>query len=153
MALTKKRRLVLAAYVGDPQISLKDALIRAGYSETRAAITACELAKDPEFVAAIERKQNQSLEKLSRGELTQAELINAVRDIDDECKAIGPVQWTLALRIKCQELLGKNTGAFTEKIEIGFGAELAKEIQAARQRVTVIEGTFTETKQLPENVN
>jgi|SRR5215813_3175586 len=153
MPLTKKRRLILAAYAGDPKISLKEALIRAGYSRTRAAVTACELSRDPEFVSAIERKQNQAAEKLSRGELTQAEVINAVRDIDDECKAVGPVQWALALRIKCQELLGKNTGAFTEKIEIGFGAELAKEIHAARQRVNVIEGTFTEPKQLPENVN
>lgn len=144
---------MLAAIQADPKISLKEALIRAGYSRTRADKTACDLARDPEFVRALERRQNQVLEKAARGELTQAEVINAVRDIDDECKAVGPLQWAVALRLKCQELLGKHVGAFTEKIEIGFGAELAKEIAAARQRVNVIEATITETKQLPENVN
>jgi hypothetical protein len=153
MGVTPKRRLILAAIQADPKISLKEALVRAGYSKTRAAVTACELSKDPEFVRALERRQNQVLEKASRGELTQAQVIDAVRDVDDECRAVGPTQWALALRLKCAELLGKHVGAFVERVEIGFGAALAKEIQAARQRVTVIEGTVTETKQLPENVN
>src|SRR5215831_3011383 len=114
MGVTPKRRLILAAVQADPTISLREACIRAGYSKTRAAQTACELGHDPEFVRALERRQNQVLEKAARGELTQAEVINAVRDIDDECKAVGPLQWAVALRLKCQELLGKHVGAFTE---------------------------------------
>jgi phage terminase small subunit len=153
MPLTKKRRLILAAFAGDPTISLKVALVRAGYSKTRAAVTACELAKDPEFVQLLEKRQNQTVEKISRGPLTQQAVLDTLRDIDGECAAIGPTQWAMALRVKIQELLGKHTGAFVERVEIGFGAELAKEIQAARQRVTVIEGTFTEMKALPENAN
>ena len=75
MALTKKRRLVLAAFVNNPKCTLADALIKAGYSKERAHITACELRKDPEFIEAIERKQNQALEKLERNELTEEEVI------------------------------------------------------------------------------
>jgi hypothetical protein len=38
-------------------------------------------------------------------------------------------------------------GMLTEKVEFGFGAELAKEIEPARQRTPqLIEGTFTENK-------
>jgi phage terminase small subunit len=119
MGLTKKRRLVLATYTSDPKCTLADALIKSGYSKERANITACELRKDPVFIEAIERRQNQSLEKLSRGALTQAEVINAVRDIDDECKAIGQVQWALALRIKCQELLARIRARLRRRLKSG----------------------------------
>lgn len=64
-------------------------MVKSGYSDKRAKITACELRRDPDFIAAIERKQNQKLAKLERGELTEAEVINGIRDIDEECKAAG----------------------------------------------------------------
>jgi hypothetical protein len=134
MGLTKKRRLVLANYTSDPNCTLEDVLIKAGYSKGRANVTACELRKDPEFIQAIERRSKLAIEKLSRSELTQTEVINAVRDIDDECKAVGLVQWALALRIKCQELLGKNTGAFTEKIEIGVDETILAKLIEGRER-------------------
>ena len=82
MALTKKRRLVLANYISDPNCTLEAALVKAGYSERRAQITAIELRKDPEFIAAIERKQTQKLEKLERGELSDQEIIDAAVDAD-----------------------------------------------------------------------
>ena len=41
MALTKKRRIALAFYTSDPMCTLETALIKAGYSEKRAIITAC----------------------------------------------------------------------------------------------------------------
>jgi hypothetical protein len=153
MALTKKRRLVLANYTSDPNCTLEAALIKAGYSEKRAQITAIELRKDPEFIAAIERRQQQKLDKLERGKLTDEEVINGIRDIDAECALAGPVAAFLALRLKAHELLCKVRGLFIEKIEVGFGAELAKEIAAARARsqlpqlpAPVIEGAFTEDK-------
>ena len=85
-------------------------------------------------MAAIERKQNQKLAKLERGELTDQEVIDGIRDIDAECKAAGPVATYLQIRLKAHELLCKIRGLFIEKIEFGFGAELAKEIEAARHR-------------------
>jgi hypothetical protein len=137
MSLTKKRRLVLANYTSDPAATLEDALVKSGYSDKRAKITACELRRDPDFIAAIERKQNQKLAKLERGELTEAEVINGIRDIDDECKAAGAVAAYLTIRLKAQELLCKIKGMFIEKIEFGFGAELAKEIEEAKRRTTL----------------
>jgi len=155
MALTKKRRLALANYTSDPAATLEVALVKAGFSEKRANITACELRKDPEFIAAIERKQGQKLEKLERSQLTDEEVVSAIRDIDQECKLVGPVAAFLALRLKANELLCKIRGMFIERIEVGFGAELAKEIEAARDRVKipplVIEGGFSEEKDLGVN--
>ncbi len=150
MALTKKRRLVLANYASDPNCTLEGALVKAGYSAKRAQITAIEFRKDPEFIAAIERRQTQRLEKLERGKLTDEEVIEGIRDIDADCQLAGPVASFLALRLKAHELLCKIRGMFIEKIEFGFGAELAKEIAAARGRAQlpapVIEAAFTEDK-------
>jgi len=75
---------VLSTYLSDPKATLEDSLIKAGYSANRAQITAIELRKDPEFIAAIERKQTQALEKLGRGELTEEDVISGIRDIDAE---------------------------------------------------------------------
>jgi hypothetical protein len=158
VALSRKRRTVLAFYTGDPTCSLEDALTKSGYSGKRAKITACELRKDPEFLAALERKQTQALEKLERDKLSDEEVVNAIRDIDEECKLAGPVAAFLALRLKANELLCKIRGMFIEKIEVGWGAEVAKEIEAARERAKlpalpplVIEGGFSEDKDLSEN--
>jgi hypothetical protein len=155
MSLTKKRRLALANYTSDPAATLEDALIKAGYSDKRAKITACELRKDSGFIAAIERKQGQKLEKLERSQLSDEEVVNAIRDIDQECKLAGPVAAFLALRLKANELLCKIRGLFIEKIELGWGAEVAKEIEAARERAKlpplVIEGGFREDKDLGPN--
>jgi hypothetical protein len=149
MGLTKRRRLVLANYTADPAATLEDALVKAGYSPKRATVTACELRRDPEFIAAIERKQAHKLEKLERSELSDAEVINGIRDIDREAQLAGPVSAYLGIRLKCHELLCKIRGMFIEKIELGWGAEVAKEIEAARARAKVplvIEGRFTEDK-------
>jgi len=146
---------VLAFYTGDPTCTLEDALAKSGYSAKRAKITACELRKDPEFLAALERKQTQALAKLERGKLSDEEVVNAIRDIDEECKSAGPVAAFLALRLKANELLCKIRGMFIEKIEVGWGAEVAKEIEAARERAKlpplVIEGCFSDKKDLSEN--
>lgn len=96
-----------------------------------------------------------ALEKLEREKLTDEEVINGIRDIDAECKLAGPVASFLTIRLKAHELLCKIRGMFIEKIEFGFGAELAKEIEAARHRsklpALVIEADFTADKRLSEN--
>lgn len=125
------------------------ALIKSGYSAKRAMVTASELRHDPEFLAAVERKQNTKLAKLERSELSDKEVIDGIRDIDAECKLAGPVASFLAIRLKCHELLAKIRGMFVEKIEVGWGAELAKEIEAARERTKLpplIEGSCSEHK-------
>jgi hypothetical protein len=65
----------------------------------------------------------------------------------------GPVAAFLALRLKAHELLCKIRGMFIEKIEVGWGAEVAKEIELARERSrlpALIEATTGE-KDLSEN--
>jgi hypothetical protein len=150
MGLTKKRRLVLANYTSDPDCTLDAALVKAGYSKKRAKITAIELRKDPEFIAAIERRQSQKLDKLERGELSDQEVIDGIRDVEEECKLQGPVAAYLTIRLKAHEMLAKIRGMYIEKIEFGFGAELAKEIAAARARAQlpapILEGALTQDK-------
>jgi hypothetical protein len=124
MATIKKRELVLALYTGDPDAGLEAALVRAGYSKARAAITACEFRRDPQFIAALERKQAKLADKAERGELTETEVINGIRDIDEECKPAGPIAAYLTIRLKAHEVLCKIRGMFIEKIEFGFGSEL-----------------------------
>jgi hypothetical protein len=156
MALTRRQRIVLAFYTSEPDCTLEAALVKAGYSEKRSKITACELRRDPEFIAAIERKQTQALAKLEREALTDEAVINGIRDIDAECQLAGPVAGFLALRLKAHELLCKVRGLFVEKLEIGWGAEISKEIEAARQRAKLpvaIEGSFSEDKALSEKLN
>ena len=143
----------MANYTSHPNCTLEGALVKAGYSEKRAKITAIEFRKDPEFIAAIERKQTQKLEKLERGELSDQEIIDAIRDVEAECKLQGSVAAYLTIRLKCAEMLAKIRGMFIEKVAFGFSAELAKEIEAARNRSSlpaaaslVIEGGFAEGK-------
>jgi hypothetical protein len=134
MALTRRQRIVLAFYTTEPECSLEAALVKAGYSDKRAKITACELRRDPEFIAAIERKQGQALAKLERGALTDEEIVNAIRDIDAECALAGPVAAFLALRLKANELLCKIRGLFIEKIEVGLDEALIQRLEAGRKR-------------------
>ena len=148
-AVTKRRRLVLANYTSDSTCTLEDALVKSGYSKNRAQITAIEFRKDPDFIAAIERKQTEKLAKLERGELSDQEIIDGIRDVQEECRAQGPVAAYLTIRLKASEMLAKIRGMFIEKIEFGWGAEVAKEIEAARARArlpALIEGSFIEDK-------
>ena len=139
--------MALSFYTSEPDCTLEAALVKAGYSEKRATITACELRRDPEFISALERKQAEKLEKLERGELTDQQVIDGIRDVIEECTAAGQVAGFMAIRLKALELLAKQRGMLTEKIELGFGAELAKLIEAGRARALpaptlVIEGGY-----------
>ena len=111
MATIKKRELVLALYTGDPD-----------------AITACEFRRDPQFIAALERKQAKLADKAERGELTETEVINGIRDIDEECKPAGPIAAYLTIRLKAHEALCKIRGMFIEKIEFGIRVRVGTRI-------------------------
>jgi hypothetical protein len=152
--LNGKQRIALSLYTTDPSCTtLEAALVKAGYGEKRVKITACELRRDPDFIAAMERKQTKALAKLERSKLSDEEIIEGIRDIDEECQLAGPVAAFLQLRLKAHELLCKIRGMFIEKIEVGWGAEVAKEIERARERAKLpplIEGS-TEDKDLTEN--
>ena len=133
--LNAKQQIAVRFYTSDPSCStLEAALIKAGYGEGRSKITACELRRNPDFLAAMEHAQTKRLAKLERSTLTDEEVVNAIRDIDEECALAGPVAAFLALRLKANELLCKIRGMFIEKIELGWGAEVAKEIELARER-------------------
>lgn len=134
--MTKRRRLVLANYSDPSCATLEAALIKSGYSEKRAVITACELRRDPEFIAATERKMSQKLATLEckKPSTPEESVIADICDIDAEAKSQGPVAAFLAIRLKAQELRAKLLGMFVERVEFGFASELAKEIEAARER-------------------
>jgi hypothetical protein len=121
MALTRRQRVTLAFYTTEADLSLEGALVKAGYSDKRAKITACELRRSPDFIAAIERKQGQALAKLERAALTDEEVINGIRDIDAECQLAGPVAAFLALRLKAHELLAKIRGLFMRRLKWAGG--------------------------------
>jgi hypothetical protein len=137
LALTKQRRLVLSAYMSGPDVTLEDALIKVGYSPKRATITACELRRDPEFVAAIERRQLQALEKLQRRDLTDQTVIDGILDIDAEAKSAGPVASFLQIRVKCHELLARVRGMLTERVQLGFDDELMEKLVEGRKRAGI----------------
>ena len=134
MGLSKTKRLTLAVYTADPSISLEDAIIKAGGSVRRAKITAAEYRRDPEFTEAVARKQSQALAKLERKDLTDADVINAIRDIDEDAKLAGAVASFLDIRLKCQSLLAKIRGMLVEKVEFGLDEKLMKCIEEGRKR-------------------
>jgi hypothetical protein len=117
-------------------------LSKQAFSPKRAKITAIEFRKDPEFIAATERKNSQKLEKLERGKLTDQEVVDGIRDIDDECKAAGPVAAFLTIRLKAHELLCKINGMFIERIELGWGEEIAKAMAEGRARAMADDKTL-----------
>jgi hypothetical protein len=134
MALSKTKRLALATYASDPNISLEDAIVKAGGSAKRAKITAAEYKRDPEFLQAVERKQANALAKLERKDLTDADVINAIRDIDAEAALVGAVAGFLDIRLKCQNLLAKIRGMLVEKLEFGLDEKLIQAIEQGRKR-------------------
>jgi phage terminase small subunit len=134
MALTKRKQLFVAEYLADPKSNGAQAVIRAGFSEKRAKVTASELLKDPEIKAAIEHKQNQRLAKLD----INANLVLAgLLELRDRCVEAGSGAWQTAGLLKVYELLGRHLKMFTDKVELGFDEELVKRLEAGRKRVAL----------------
>jgi hypothetical protein len=134
MALTKRKQLFVAEYLADPKSNATQAVIRAGFSEKRAKVTASELLKDSEIKAAIEHKRNQRLAKLDiDANLVLADIIAS----RERCIEAGSAGWAIAARLKCNELLGRYLKMWTEKLEVGFDEELMKRLEAGRKRASL----------------
>jgi phage terminase small subunit len=134
MALTKKKRLFVAEYLADPKGNARQAVIRAGFSVKRANVTASELLKDPEMKAAIEHKRNEHLKKL---EIDAKMVLTDILQTRERCIEAGTAAWAITHRLKCDELLGRYLKLWTEKIEVGFGEEIMKRLEAGRKRAAL----------------
>lgn len=140
MALTKRRQLFVQEYVADPKAGQAKAAIRAGFSERRAKETACELMKDPEIKAAIQRKMEKRFEKL---EITANHVLAELDEIRDAAIDAGSGAWQSATRVKVAELKGRYLGMFKDKLEIGLDEELIKRLQEGRKRAFTPDGALT----------
>src|SRR6267143_1001888 len=129
--LTKRRQLFVHEYVADPKAGQAQAAIRAGFSPKRAKETACELMKDPEIKAAIERKLEKRFEKL---EITTNHVLAELDGIRDAAIEAGSGAWQSATRVKVAELKGRYLGMFKDKVEIGLDEELIKRLEQGRKR-------------------
>jgi phage terminase small subunit len=68
VGLTRRKQLFVAEYLADPKLNTTQAVIRAGFSEKRAKVTASELLKDPEIKAAIEHQRTKKWEAVTVNE-------------------------------------------------------------------------------------
>ena len=131
MALTKRRQLFVTEYLAHPKQPAAWAAVRAGFSEKRARETASELLKDPEIKAAIEHQLIKRLEKI---EVTEKTVLTDILAIRERCTEAGSGQWSLSLRLKCNELLGRKLGLWKDKIELGLDEALIERLEAGRKR-------------------
>jgi hypothetical protein len=134
MALTRLRQLFVTEYLANPKQPAAWAAVRAGFSEKRARETASELLKDPEIKAALEHQLAKRLEKL---EITEKTVLTDILAIRERCTEAGSGQWSLALRLKCNELLGRKLGLWKDKIEVGLDDALIQRLEAGRKRVSL----------------
>ena len=131
MSLTKKQQLFVKEYCSDPDLGKAEAARRAGYTKSRAQITACELMKNPEVQREIERKLTKRIEKL---ETTQESVLQELHSIIEAAKEAGAGHWQMQARLRATELLGKHLKMFTEKVEIGPNDALMELLLEGRKR-------------------
>jgi len=131
MALTKRRQLFVHEYVTNPKAGQTKAAIRAGFSEKRAKETACELMKDPEIKAAIERKLTGQLESV---QVDQKLVVTGLLRTIERCIDAGSGAWQTAGILKAYELLGRHLKMFTDKVEIDLGERIMEALTAGRKR-------------------
>jgi phage terminase small subunit len=143
VALTKKQQMFVTEYCADPQCGKEEAARRAGFSRNRAAITACELMKNPEVQREIERRLTKKLDKL---ETTQESVLQELHAIIEAAKEAGAGHWQMQARLKATELLGKYLKMFTEKVEVGPSDALMELLLEGRKRA----GLVTAVPALPE---
>jgi len=143
VALTKRKLLFVAEYLADPKGNARQAVIRAGFSEKRANVTASELLKDPEVKAAIEHKRDLHLKKL---DVDAKMVIVDILSARERCIEAGSAAWAIAARLKCDELLGRYLKMWTEKIELGFEEEIMKRLEAGRKRASLPAAPKAEAK-------
>ena len=138
MALTKKKRAFIKEFCSDQTCGKAEAARRAGFSHKRAAITACELMKDPEIKQEIERQLANKLvgieTRSKRGEVTRESLSEQCDEVIEQCTTAGAGAWQMQSRLKAIELKAKLHGLLTEKVEFGLDEKVMELLQAGRKR-------------------
>lgn len=134
MALTKMQQLFVREYCADPKTGKEEAARKAGYSKTRAAITACELMKNAEVQTEIERLMNKRIEKIDAVAVSPESVLRELADIIEAAKTAGAGHWQMQARLKATELIGKYLKMFTEKVEVGPNDQLMELLLEGRRR-------------------
>ncbi len=148
--LNAKQQIAVQLYTSDPTCSnLESALLKAGYGAARVKITCSELRRNPDFLRAVERATVRRIEKLEKGPLTDEQVVDTIREIDEECKQAGAVATFLSLRLKCAELLCKIRGMFIERVELGLDEALIQRLEAGRKRAGLPPATEPPLAELP----
>jgi len=118
-------------FTADPNIGKTEAAMRAGFSKSRAQVTACELMKNPEIQREIDRKLTKKLDKL---EVTQESVLKELQAIIEAAKEAGAGHWQMQARLKATELLGKHLKMFTDKVDFGPNDALMELLLEGRKR-------------------
>jgi phage terminase small subunit len=142
MALTKRQRGFIGAYVEDQTLGQAAAARKAGYSVKRAKTAAWELMRNPEIKREIDRRLAAKLGgievRAKSGEVTTESLCQDCDEVIEQCKEAGPGAWQMQSRLKAIELKAKLSGLLTEKIEFGLDEKLMELLEAGRKRAGLI---------------
>jgi len=136
MGLTKKQQLFVQEFAKDPACGKAEAARRAGYKRNRAAITACELLKNPEIQTEIERNLSK---KFDQSELNTDTVKKWLVDIYEAATAAGSGSWQMTARLKAAELLGKHLKMFSDRVEVGLDDALMEKLLDGRKRAGVVD--------------
>lgn len=129
--LTPRKRLFVAELLSDPERNATAAAKRAGYSENRAAITACELMKETKIKDAIANKLTARAEKL---DITTELQILKCEEVITRCTESGSGAWQESNCLKAIELQCRLAGLLSDKIEVGFDEKFIQVLQEGRER-------------------
>lgn len=133
--LTKKQQLFVNEFCSNPTMGKTEAARAAGFSKSRAAITACELMKNPEVQNEIKRR----LEKrIDLADVNPETVIEELLSVIEACKQAGAGAWQMTARLKAIELLGKHLRMFSERVEVGVDGELMERLMEGRRRAGVL---------------
>lgn len=116
--MTPKQKAFVAAYLRDQNGT--QAAIEAGYSPTSAHVTASRMLKDAKVADAIGKAQERVAKK---AELTAASHLAKLEELRDAAISSGQ----LNAAIRAEELRGKVTGLYTERVEHSGTVNLSQE--------------------------
>ena len=101
--------------------------------------------------ALIEKRQAPTLAKLETSPVTGDYVLSGVRDLISRIETYGLGSWQASALTKLWELLGKATGLFKDRIELGFDEAIMAKLLEGRQRARLAEA-LPEGKELDGNV-
>ena len=123
ISMTPRQAMFVEAFIANPNAA--EAARKAGYSEKAARFIGAENLTKPYIAAAIKQRR---LERQDRVSMDGDEVIERLAGI-----AVDPEVATRD-RIRALELVGKRHGIFTDQMNVTFGDEIEKRLEAGRQR-------------------